>query len=399
MKKTSLFAAILFLFTLGAAAFGQDYATGTRLAIKSEGLGEERIILIRTPPGYERSGQRYPVLYLTDGPAHLSHTASTIEFLSRNGRMPEMIVVAITNTDRTRDLTPTNASMWRPDGTEAKLPTSGGADKFLKFIETELIPKIEKDYRTQPFRVFAGHSFGGLFAVHAFLTRPEAFNAYIAVSPSMHWDNHLLSRKAEEFFKDRKELNRTIYFTMANEGGGMREGFDRFKGILGKNKPKGFEWDAMLMEDEDHGSVVMRSHYHGLRKVFDGWQVTAELAAGGAPAVESHYKQLSAKFGYTILPPELLMNNLGYQLLGAGKMDEAIAVFKSNVERYPNSANVYDSLAEAYEKTGKLDLARPNYEKAVQLGTQNSDPNLQVYKTNFERVDGLLKNTADSKAK
>jgi predicted alpha/beta superfamily hydrolase len=399
MKKTSPIAVVLFLLSMTVATLGQAYTTSNRVVIKSETLGEDRVILVRTPPGYERDGQRYPVLYLTDGDAHLSHTASTIEFLARNGRMPEMIIVAITNTDRTRDLTPTNASMWRPDGTEAKLPTSGGADKFLKFIDIELIPKIEKDYRTQPYRVFAGHSFGGLFAIHAFLTRPEVFNAYIAVSPTMQWDNHLLSRKAEEVFKDRKELNRTLFFTLANEGGGAREGFDRFKGVLGKNKPKGFEWDSMLMEDEDHGSVVMRSHYHGLRKVFDGWQVTADIAAGAAPAVEGHYKQLSAKFGYAIPPPEPLMNNLGYRLMGDGKMDDAIVVFKANVERYPHSANVYDSLAEAYEKTGKLDLARPNYEKALQLGSQNNDPNLQVYKTNFDRVDGLLKKTADGARK
>lgn len=399
MKKNFPFAVVLFLLSLTVAAFGQGYTTGNRVAIKSEVLGEDRVILVRTPPGYERDGQRYPALYLTDGDAHLGHTASTIEFLARNGRMPEMIIVAITNTDRTRDLTPTNASMWRPDGAEMKMPTSGGADKFLKFIEAELIPKIEKDYRTQPYRVFAGHSFGGLFAIHTFLTRPEVFNAYIAVSPSMHWDNQLLSRKAEEFFRDRKELDRTLYFTLANEGGAMREGFDRFKGILGKSKPKGFEWGAMLMEDEDHGSVVMRSHYQGFRKVFEDWQVTEAVAAGGEPAIEGHYKQLSTRFGYAIPPPEPLMNNLGYRLMGEGKTDEAIAVFKSNVARYPHSANVYDSLAEAYEKTGKLDLARPNYEKAVQLGSQNNDPNQQVYKTNFDRVDGLLKKTADGARK
>ena len=143
---------------------------------------------------------------------------------------------------------------------------------------------------------------------------------------------------------------------------------------------------------------MMRSHYHGLRKAFDGWQVAADVVAGGAPAVESH-KKLSAKFGYAIQPPEPLMNNLGYQLMGAGKMDDAIAVFKSNVERYPLSANVYDSLAEAYEKTGKIDLARSNYEKAVQLGTQNKDPNLQIYKTNFDRADGMLKKVAEGKGK
>ncbi len=240
MKKTSLFVATLFLLALTSTVFGQNYGAGNRFTIKSETLGEERTIIVRTPPGYERNGQRYPVLYLTDGNAHIGHTGPTIEYLSRAGRMPELIVVAITNTDRTRDLTPTNASMWRADGTEAKLPTSGGADKFLKFIETELIPKIEASYRTQPYRVFAGHSFGGLFALHAFLTHPEAFNAYIAVSPTMHWDNHLLSRKAEEFFKDRKELNKALFLTLANEGGEARVGFDRFKGILGKNKPKGW---------------------------------------------------------------------------------------------------------------------------------------------------------------
>lgn len=398
MKKTFLFAPLLAL-SLISAAFGQTYTQAKRFALKSEVLGEERAIIVRTPPGYENSGQRYPVLYLTDGDAHIGHTSATIEYLSRAGRMPELIVVGITNTDRTRDLTPTNASMWRPDGTEAKLPTSGGADKFLKFIETELIPKIEANYRTQPYRVFAGHSFGGLFALHTFLTRPELFNAYIAVSPTMDWDNHLLSRKAEEFFKDRKELNKTLYLTLANEGGATLADFERFKSILAKNKPKGFEWGAMLMEDEDHGSVVMPSHYHGFRKVFEGWQITADIARGGAPSIEEHYKKLSARFGFSVLPPEALMNQAGYQLSGAGKMDEAIAVFKSNVERYPNSANVYDSLAEAYEKLGKLDLARPNYEKAAELGARNNDPNLQVYKTNFERVDGKLKKVADAKGK
>lgn len=398
MKKTFLFAPLLAL-SLISAAFGQTYTQAKRFALKSEVLGEERAIIVRTPPGYENSGQRYPVLYLTDGDAHIGHTSATIEYLSRAGRMPELIVVGITNTDRTRDLTPTNASLWRADGTEAKLPTSGGADKFLKFIETELIPKVEANYRTQPYRVFAGHSFGGLFALHTFLTRPELFNAYIAVSPTMDWDNHLLSRKAEEFFKDRKELNKTLYLTLANEGGATRADFERFKSILAKNKPKGFEWGAMLMEDEDHGSVVMPSHYHGFRKVFEGWQITADIARGGAPSIEEHYKKLSARFGFSVLPPEALMNQVGYQLSGAGKMDEAIAVFKSNVERYPNSANVYDSLAEAYEKLGKLDLARPNYEKAAELGARNNDPNLQVYKTNFERVDGMLKKVADAKGK
>ena len=99
----------------------------------------------------------------------------------------------------------------------------------------------------------------------------------------------------------------------------------------------------------------------------------------------------------TISPPENLVNQLGYQSLFAGKNEEAIAIFKSNVERYPNSANVYDSLAEAYEKSERIDLAAPLYEKAQTLGEQNSDPNLAIYKTNFQRASEKLKQAEAAK--
>lgn len=395
MKRLSLVLSLALFSLLSAAAAAQT--APAKLAIKSAVLGEERIALVRTPAGYERNSQRYPVLYMTDGEAQFGHTNSTIEFLARNGQMPDLIVVAIANTDRTRDLTPTKGTLRNPGGQVQEFPTSGGADHFLKFIETELIPKVESSYRTLPYRIFAGHSFGGLFALHAFFTRNDLFNAYIAVSPTMHWDDNYPLRKAEAFFKGRTELDKTLYFTMANEGGEMLAGFNKFKELLGRQQLKGFSWDARLMEDETHGSVVLRSHYQGLRKIFAGWQAGPDVIAGGLPAVEAHYKKLSARFHYSVLPPEQLVNQMGYQLFGEGKREEAIAAFKLNIERYPNSANVYDSLAEAYERSGRLDLAKPNYEKAVQVGAQTNDPNLPLFKTNFERVSEALKKITEAK--
>ncbi len=392
MNRLFLLAALLCVLSL--TAFGQKLQT---LSLNSKVLGEERVILVRTPDGYETNGQRYPVLYLTDAGQQMNHTISTVEFLARNGRIPEMIVVGITNTDRTRDLTPTNGTLRNPGGQPQRFPTAGGADKFLKFIETELIPSIEADYRTQPYRVFAGHSFGGLFALHTLMTHPEVFNAYIAVSPTIPWNDGLPLREAEAFCKDRKDVNRTLFFTVGNEGEEMVGGFDRLKKLLAKQAPKRFIWDAMLMEDEDHGSIVLRSHYFALRKIFDGWRVPDAVAAGGLTSVEEHYKKLTAKFGYAVLPPEALMNQLGYQLFAAGKRDEAITAFKSNVERFPNSANVYDSLGEAYEKSGKPNLAKPNYEKAVEFATKTNDPNLPVFKANLSRVSEALKKSADAK--
>ncbi len=131
MNRFFLLAALLCVLSL--TVFGQKLQT---LSLNSKVLGEERVILVRTPEDYGTNGQRYPVLYLTDAGQQMNHTISTVEFLARNGRIPEMIVVGITNTDRTRDLTPTNGTLRNPGGQPQRFPTAGGADRFLKFIET-----------------------------------------------------------------------------------------------------------------------------------------------------------------------------------------------------------------------------------------------------------------------
>lgn len=387
------------LLTISSAALAQT-GTITRLVLRSDVLGEDRTVLIRTPIGYETNKVSYPVLYMTDGDGHMGHTAGTIDFLSRNGRISELIVVGVTNTDRTRDLTPVKSGDKNATG-EVLFPTSGGADNFLKFFETELIPEIERNYRVQPYRILTGHSLGGLFAIHAMITKHGLFNSYVAVSPSLQWENGEALKRATDFLKKQKEMKATLFVSLGDEQGGIRENFDKFKELLSKTNIKGFEWQAERMADEDHGSVVLRSHYFGLRKVYDGWQAPRDpksgMVAGGLQGAEEHYKKLSEKFGYSIPAPENLINQLGYQLLNASKPEEAIAVFKSNIERYPASANVYDSLAEAYERGGRLDLAEPLYDKARTLGQQNNDPALAAYKANYERVHAKLKETQGTK--
>jgi tetratricopeptide (TPR) repeat protein len=190
-------------------------------------------------------------------------------------------------------------------------------------------------------------------------------------------------------------MKTTLYVSIGNETGRIAESFDQFKAFLATTNIKGFEWQAERMSDEDHGSVVLRSHYFGLRKVYEGWQVPRDLTSGavsgGLKGADEHYKKLSEKFGYTIPTPENLINQLGYQFLNAGKPNEAIEVFKANVERYAASANVYDSLAEAYERQGQIDLAVPLYEKASVLGQQSADPNAALFKANFERASAKAK--------
>ena len=226
--------------------------------------------------------------------------------------------------------------------------------------------------------MFAGHSLGGLFAVHTLLTRPELFNAYIAASPALQWDNFLLIGRAREFFEARKELGRTLFVSLAAEAGGIGSAFGQFRDVLGKQQVRGFVWEAVRFEDEDHFSAVMRGYYAGLRKVFDGWlypiDPSTNVVAGGLKGVEEHYRKLSDRLGFTVPPPEALMNQVGYQAMGQGNLEEAIAAFKLNVERHPDSANVYDSLGEAYERAGRLKLALSSYEKAYGPGRTDERP-------------------------
>jgi uncharacterized protein len=398
-QLNTLLLAVAVLLTISSAAFAQPAGTVKKLTLKSAVLGEDRVVLVRTPAGYETNKASYPVLYMTDGDAHMGHTASTIEFLTQNGRISDLIVVGVTNTDRTRDLTPAKSTNKNPAG-ELQFPTSGGADNFLKFFETELIPEIEKQYRVQPYRILAGHSLGGLFAIHAMISKPALFNSYVAVSPSLQWENGEALKRAEEFLTKQKEMKTTLFVSLGNEPGAIGESFDSFKNLLAKTSIKGFEWQAERMADEDHGSVVLRSHYFGLRKVYEGWQAARDpngAVSGGLKGAEEHYKKLSEKFGYSIPVPENLINQIGYRFLFDSKPEDAIATFKTNVERYPASANVYDSLAEAYERQGRIDLAEPLYNKAQVLGQQNNDPNAATFKANYDRAHAKLKETESSK--
>ncbi len=396
-------AVISLWFSMAAAA--QDIAPPVpqKLTVHSNVLNEDRIIFVRTPRGYDQGSDKFPVLYLTDGPAHINEIGSTIDFLVNNNRMPPLIVVGIANTDRTRDLTP---SHWdeKDNNGAAAYPTSGGGDHFLDFIQTELMPEIEKRYRTQPYRIFSGHSLGGLMAIHILTSRPDMFQAYIAVSPSLQWDSQRTLHQAQEFFAAHTELNKTLFFSLASEGNTpnpMGDGFDQLRKTLTAKAPQNFRWDSARYPDEDHGSTVLRAHYAGLRTIFADWPLPREAngaLAGGIDGMEKHYRELSVHYGYSIPIPEVAMNALGYQLMGMKKFDDAIAAFHRNVELYPGSANVYDSLGEGYETAGKFDLATQQFQQAIEVGTKISDPNLDQYKDHLKRVAAEVKAASEKTA-
>jgi uncharacterized protein len=360
-----------------------------KLVIHSKVLNEDRTIWVRMPAGAQGKKDRYAVAYVTDASQNINHFGSSIDFIANANLMPPLIVVAIANTDRVRDLTPTRADVKDPDGSVESYPTSGGADKFLDFIQTELVPEIDKRFSTQPFRIIVGHSLGGSFAIHALMNRPQLFQACIATSPSLWWDDFYTLRQAQQFFPKQKEFHKTLFFALANEGGPMGEGFDALRRVFTAARPAGFVVESARYDDELHRSTELRGHYAGLRTIFAGWPVPLDPStrrpAGGLAGIEQHYRALSEHFGFAV-SAERGINSFGYSLLGDKNIAGAMAAFERNVKLYPDSANVYDSLADALEAAGSADAALENARKAVELGTKGNDPDLGAFKRHLDRL-------------
>lgn len=346
--------------------------------IQSRLLGEQRTVLVRLPAGYARGNRKFPVAYMLD--AHPPQNAMMAGILDQQvwaDMMPEMILVGIQNIDRGKDMTPTKTD-----------PGSGGADKFLQFIETEVIPLVEKTYRTQPFRLIVGHSLGGLFVVHCLASRPDVFNAYIAASPVLRWDKNFVIKEAQAAFEKNPGIKKFLYVGLGNEPE-LLNGYNDFKELLTKHGPKKVEFEFHQFEDENHGSVVLPAYYAGLRKVFKGWEPPP---TGMIAELEGHYKKLSERLNYPVTIPEVLLNRIGYLRLRDGQNDEALAAFRKNVELYPGSPNVYDSLAEALEKTGQMKKAVENYEKAYKMAEASGEDALaKSARANYERIVNKIK--------
>ena len=399
--KTRLILCLLAFGALTTMVTAQEETSaitiGEKLSLASETLGEERPYWIYLPQSYNNSSQSYPVLYLLDGDAHFHSVSGVVQFMSAgingNIQIPELIVVAIPNTDRTRDLTPTHATV-DPDGKEQPfLASSGGGDKFLGFIREELFPEIDSTYRTLPYRVLVGHSFGGLLALHSLLEEPDMFQSYIAIDPSLWWDDQVLVRKAADTFKAAKDRRGSVYISLANNPdlgfGDPDEGLRAGRAFADSLKSAaGIRSDLDYFEAEDHGSVPLLSLYHGLLHIFEGYKPPAETLFLKPETLNAYFERFSKRLGITFLPPEDLVNGIGYAMLyQMDEADKAVTLFTTNVSNYPESWNVYDSLAEAYMVQGETSLAIENYETSLKLNpdNQNATERLETLKNPEEQ--------------
>lgn len=405
MKKISLFI-LIGIITLNVNAQNDNkIVIGKIDTVYSKILNEQRKIFIYTPDmtsGNKDANQRYPVLYLLDGDAHFVSVAGLVQQLSQangNAVLPEMIIVGITNTDRTRDLTPTHVKNDLPFMDSNFSKTSGGGQNFIAFIEKELMPHIDSLYPTAPYKILVGHSFGGLTAIDVITNHTKLFNAYIAIDPSMWYDHERFLTASKIKFTRKKYAGTRLFLGIANtmpqgmtiakmnkdttaDTKQIRSIFSMDK-FLKMNKQNGLKYASKYYDNDSHVSVPLISEYDGLRFIFDYYRIDVTLKdfSDTSDAIvlkyKKHYNTVSREMGYKVSAPESFINYLGYNAMAKQQYAKAKGLFKMNLDNYPNSSNVYSSYADLLASQKDTTDAIMNYKKSLAL-QDNPDTKLRL---------------------
>ena len=282
---------LLVVLALVQADAGTPLEIGRTYRIASRTIGETRVIDVSLPQSYgSDTTRRYPVLVVLDGDFEQQIAAAIVQFYAETSQVPEMIVVGVRNTNRGRDMTPP----LLPDfPLPPEIPEAGGAEQFLGFIGDELLPYIDRRYRTAPLRVLVGHSLGGLFAAYAIGHRPELFTGYILMEPSLWWNEGQQVAQAKAMLREPAARHARVMLVNVESWG-----LDTTQ--WGSAQPMIRELAA---SGETHSSMPITGMTKALRTMFADFKPT-EWRPGTHPiAMLDRYDSLSARVGYAVPIP------------------------------------------------------------------------------------------------
>jgi len=256
--------------------FGTEVRPLTSKAVE----GMEYQIYTALPEGYESSSETYPVLYFLDAWAQFGILKQSYWLLRFYNEVPPLLLVGIAFEGdaqdllyyRARDYTPTIVPPEKLSPEIAPLtPVSGGAPNFLRFLETELFPTIEAEYRADKSdRAIFGVSYGGLFATYILFNRPELFQRYLLGNPSLWWDEEVILEHEENYAKTHESLPAKVFVTIGSEEGkGLISRWEKLRDRINSRNYDGLELASKIFEGETHMSVIPATHSRALRVLYN----------------------------------------------------------------------------------------------------------------------------------
>ena len=270
MNRYSIAVATLLALLTSVFARGVDanddakpLVIGETFTIKSKTLDESRRINVYMPSGYTESPKTsLPVLYMPDGgmAEDLLHIAGLIQVSVGNGTMRPFLLVGIENTQRRRDL----SGPTENENDKKMAPKVGGSAAFRTFIRDELMPEVKRRYRTTKETAIVGESLAGLFVVETFLIEPELFDVYIAIDPSLWWNDEKLLKSAAEKLRERKSSAKTLCLANSSDDPVT----PRFAEILKRSAPQNLRWRHEPMPNETHATIYHPAALNAFRIAF-----------------------------------------------------------------------------------------------------------------------------------
>ncbi len=405
---------ILLMQQFGYTQANQSYLqkTGVADSLYSQILSESRKIYIQLPASYNpEKNQKYPVVYIIDGEVFLP-TLSDVQNYYSGGFTPEMVLVGISNDkNRLRDLTTSTIK------TKYGMPfneENGEAENFISFIAKELIPYIEKKYPVTNYRTLIGHSYGGLFTIYTLLKHPYLFANYLAIDPSLDWDDQKLLIEAQGILASQTFNHKSLFMSLGGQlhmqnsditiNNVMQDTTDftlfarsniAFSNLVRQNTKNSLSFDWKFYPRDLHGTIPFPSIMDGMISLFDWYQMenTDKINDFDTPKeellsiIKYREKKLKDHFGYAEAPyPEELLNMSGYMNRDMQQLDKAKMYFELALEYYPESANAFDSMAEYYEAEGDIKTAIEYLNKAFELSASD------YFKKRIEALKAKIKN-------
>ncbi|WP_298897218.1 alpha/beta hydrolase-fold protein [uncultured Psychroserpens sp.] len=363
-------------------------------SIYSETLGAYRHFWVKLPDNYNpKNKMTYPVIYLLDG----FSLKSNLEVVYDNywgHYMPHMILVGISNrSNRTRDLTTSKVEMRRGSAMHSE---TGDAEMFTSFLENELITHIDKNYPTTTYRTLIGHSYAGLFTINVLLNHSHLFTNYIAIDPSLDWDNQKLLKEAKETLKTKNLEGKGLFVALAAEQLHMQDAsvtienlmedtsefslFSRsiieFSQLVTSETQNELNFHWKVYPEDLHGTIPLPAMRDGLVTLFKWYQFKSPQTYNNPKTTISELKALLHKqeivynqnFRYKVPPMiEELFNGYGYMNLQMGQPEKAFLFFSMAIKYYPESANAYDAMADYYISKSDTVSAIDYLEKAYMI--------------------------------
>lgn len=352
------------------------YEIGMADSLYSNTLKEQREFWVELPESFNpKSTSKYPVVFILDGGIQMKGLDAVYGYYQGH-HLPEMILVGISNrTNRTRDLT-TSQVTTRYGGPVNE--ETGGAEKFTEFIQNELIPFVEKKYNASSYRTLIGHSYGGLFTINTLINHTPLFANYIAIDPSLDWDDQKLLKQAKVKLQQENFKGKSLFISL---GAGQLHMLDEkinldnvmhdtseytlfgrsiieFARFASEQSQNELNFSYQYYPADYHWTVSLPSITDGFVKQFEWYQLKS-AAKYSNPAtslaeimalVNEREKELTSHYGYAS-PPLVadLLNQAGYMYMQLEQFEKSYAFFEMYIDYYPQDANAYDSMADYYE--------------------------------------------------